>query len=208
MKIKYISNVIKEVDVKFIEKKVSDHDIYLTVVSRLSHDRLGNFSTKTRSEVSGGGKKPWRQKGLGRARVGSIRSPLWRGGGIIFGPKPRDLSKNVNKKVKSNAYIGILNRFAEQGRLFIIDEIIMDTIKTKEFIKKISNIVENINEKIVIILENYNKNIFLSSRNIPNITVMYLNEIDILPLVYAEKIYISNNAINALEKKFSELVEL
>jgi len=133
MKVNFIDNNLnnKTIDIKFLEKDVPDDVLHQALIAKLSSKRQGNLSTKTRAEVSGGGRKPWRQKGTGRARVGSIRSPLWRGGGIIFGPKPRDFSLDLTKKMKQNAYIGIFNRFAKEKKLIVFEDFELNEIKTK-----------------------------------------------------------------------------
>src|SRR5271157_5601699 len=126
---------VKEVNYPFLSDKYSEGVVHQALVARLSHEREGNAFTLTKSEVSGGGKKPWRQKGLGRARAGSTRSPLWRGGGVTFGPKPRDFSKDVNKKQKTKSIITVFSRLFEMERIKIFKDFEFSTAKTKEFIK-------------------------------------------------------------------------
>src|SRR5271157_1833241 len=114
---------VKEVNYPFLSDKYSEGVVHQALVARLSHEREGNASTLTKSEVRGGGKKPWRQKGLGRARSGSTRSPLWRGGGVIFGPKPHDRDKGILKKQKSLALLSVFNKLTELGRVKVFEDI-------------------------------------------------------------------------------------
>ncbi|MCX7882922.1 MAG: 50S ribosomal protein L4 [Brevinematales bacterium] len=197
------------VDVKVVvvdkPENISEHCIYQTVVARLSHERQGTLSTLTKSEVRGGGKKPWRQKGLGRARAGSIRSPLWRGGGVIFGPKPRDFSLKVNQKVKTKAYISVFSKMHELGRLRVITGFAYNEMKTKAFLKAFASYCVDANEKMVIITEAQNRALYLSTRNLPNVTVMYVDQMDILPLVYADRIYITDKALTLLDERYGKL---
>ncbi len=196
---------INEIELNSIFGKKSDASLYQTVVAMLSHEREGNAFTLTKSEVSGGGKKPWRQKGLGRARAGSTRSPLWRGGGVTFGPKPRDFAKDVNKKQKIKSILTVFSRLSEMERIKIFKDFEFSTAKTKEFVKAFKDYIENKNEKIVIILFEYNKSMVLASRNLPNIKLLYSDNIDLLSLVYADRILISEKAALKLDEKFHQL---
>ena len=193
-------------DVKMVvvdkPENVSEHSIYQAVVARLSHERQGTLSTLTKSDVRGGGKKPWRQKGLGRARAGSIRSPLWRGGGVIFGPKPRDFSLKINQKMKAKAYISVFSKMNELGRLRVISGFTYQEMKTKAFLKAFASYCVDPKEKMVIVTEAQNKALYLSTRNLPNVTVMYVDQMDILPLVYADRIYITDKALTLLDERF------
>ncbi|MFN3660235.1 MAG: 50S ribosomal protein L4 [Brevinematales bacterium] len=186
-------------------ENISEHCIYQTIVARLSHERQGTLSTLTKSEVRGGGKKPWRQKGLGRARAGSIRSPLWRGGGVIFGPKPRDFSLKVNQKVKTKAYISVFSKMNELGRLRVITGFTYNEMKTRAFLKAFSSYCVDPNEKMVIVIEAQNPALYLSTRNLPNVTVMYVDQMDILPLVYADRIYITDKALTLLDERYGNI---
>lgn len=193
---------VKDIEVHSIIGEKSDEALYQVVVARLSHEREGNLSTKTKSEVSGGGKKPWRQKGLGRARAGSIRSPLWRGGGVTFGPKPRDFSKTINKKQKYRAYVTIFSQMAEMERLQVFSDFKFDSHKTKDFIKVLDKYIDNKEENVVMIIPNNNKSMVLASRNLSKINLLSLENLDILPLVYADRVLISEKAIIELDSKF------
>jgi len=132
-------NKVGQIDLSVLTSKSSEAVVYRAVVATLANRRQGTASTLTKSEVRGGGKKPWRQKGLGRARAGSIRSPLWRGGGVIFGPKPRDYSKKVNKKEKVLAYISIFTQHFNNGSLKIIKDFSVSSLKTKDFVSSYSS---------------------------------------------------------------------
>ena len=142
--------------------------IHQVVVAQLANKRQGTKSTLTRTEVRGGGKKPWRQKGTGRARQGSIRSPQWTGGGVVFAPKPRDYSFKMNRKEKRAALKSALTSRVDDSKLIVVDELKMDTIKTKRFAEVLKNL--NVKKALVIINEN-DKNIVLSARNIPGVKV-------------------------------------
>ncbi len=194
---------VKDIELSSIIGEKSDRVLYQTVVARLSHEREGNAFTKTKSEVRGGGKKPWRQKGLGRARAGSIRSPLWRGGGVTFGPKPRDFSKSINKKQKAKALVTVFTKLLELEKVKVFSDFDFNVSKTKEFLKVFDKYIENKEEKVVIIIPDYNKSIVLASRNIKNIKVTSLNNLDILPLVYADKVLISEKAALELDSRMA-----
>lgn len=202
------SEKVKEVDYSFISDKYSPSLVHQALVARLSHEREGNASTLTKSEVRGGGKKPWRQKGLGRARSGSSRSPLWRGGGVIFGPKPHERDKGILKKQRSAALISIFNKLAELGRVKVYEDFILETHKTRDFKKAIDGLVENKKEKVVVITAEYSKNMALASRNLPNVRVLYVTSLDMLPLIYTDRVLISVKAIEMLGKTFSNNKEL
>ncbi|OHD56010.1 MAG: 50S ribosomal protein L4 [Spirochaetes bacterium GWF1_51_8] len=187
---------------------VSEKVLHQVVVARLANDRQGNASTKTKSEVRGGGRKPWKQKGLGRARAGSTRSPLWRGGGVMFGPKPRDFSQNVNKKQKAKAYLYVFNKLNQAGNLTIIGSFKVESHKTKAFMKSLSALVENLEQRIVVVVPEYDKNMVLGCQNLPKIKVMSVDNLDILPLVYAAKVFVVEEAMKKLDEKFSNILNV
>lgn len=193
---------INEIEVNSIVGEKSESLLYQAMVSRLSQDRQGTLSTLTKSEVRGGGKKPWKQKGLGRARAGSIRSPLWRGGGVTFGPKPRDFSKDINRKQKGRAFVTVFTKIAEADKLKVIKDISFDTPKTKDFLVKFSAYNPDNKENVVIIIPEYNKSMVLASRNLQKYKVLSVQAIDLLPLVYADQVLITEQALKALETKF------
>lgn len=162
--------------------------------------REGRASTKTRSEVRGGGKKPWRQKGTGRARVGSIRSPLWRGGGIIFGPHPRDFSRDLPQKMRRGALRSSLNEKFLDDNLIVINEIKLDKPRTKEFVGFLKSVGIKEDESAIAILDKLDKNIKLSSRNIPNLSVRTANNFNALDILSHKKLIIQESALKNLMK--------
>lgn len=194
---------IKEIELKSLFGEKSEQALYQVVVSRQTHDRSGNAFTKTKSEVRGGGKKPWKQKGLGRARAGSSRSPLWRGGGVTFGPKPRDFSKHINRKMRDLAYVTVFSKMAELKRVTVFNDVTSKSSKTSEFKKTFKDYLNQEKERLVIILPEYNKGLYLGSRNLQNVTLIYPGNLDILPLVFADRILISEKAAVALDSKFA-----
>lgn len=159
--------------------------------------RQGTHDTKTRAEVSGGGRKPWRQKGTGRARAGSTRAVQWRGGGISFGPTPRDYSKKMNRKERRLALKSALAIKSED--MIVLDELKMATPKTKDMIKLLTdlNVADN---KILIIVKELDENIILSSRNLNKVALIEAGEINVLDLLSADKIIITEAAIDAIEE--------
>lgn len=174
--------------------KVVLHDAIILARASL---RQGTHDTKTRSEVSGGGRKPWRQKGTGRARQGSIRAVQWRGGGIAFGPTPRDYSKKMNRKERRLALKSALTIKAED--MIVLDEIKMATPKTKDMIKFLEGLKLN-DVKTLIIVKELDENIILASRNLQNIALLEASEINVLDLIAADKVLITEDAIKAIEE--------
>ena len=146
--------------------EVNEHVVHMAVVQYLANQRQGTQSTKTRAEVRGGGRKPWRQKGTGRARQGSTRSPQWTGGGVVFAPKPRDYSFKLNKKVKRLALQSALTSKVNDNKIIVLDDLKLDAIKTKDMVKVLGNINA---EKALIVMDGSNTNVMLSARNIPDV---------------------------------------
>ena len=146
--------------------EVNEHLVHMAVVNQLANNRQGTQKAKTRSEVSGGGRKPWRQKGTGHARQGSTRAPQWTGGGVVFAPVPRDYSFKMNKKEKRAALKSALTSRVEENKFIVIDELKFDEIKTKNF----QNVLNNLNvNKALVVLEDGNTNVEISARNIPDV---------------------------------------
>src|SRR5574344_1385055 len=145
--------------------EVNEHLVHMAVVSQLANNRQGTQSAKTRSEVSGGGRKPWRQKGTGHARQGSTRSPQWTGGGVVFAPVPRDYSFKINKKEKRTALKSALTSRVLENKLIVLDELTMDAPKTKELQKVLGNLKI---DKALVVVSGDAKNVALSARNIPS----------------------------------------
>lgn len=170
--------------------------IHQVVTAYMAGARAGTKAQKTRSEVRGGGKKPWRQKGTGRARAGTIRSPLWRGGGITFAAKPRDYSKKVNKKMYRGAMRSILSELARQDRLLLVDDIKLDQPKTKAFMEKLQALKL---KEALIITDEISENLYLASRNVPHISVVDAMEINPYSLIGFEKVVMTKEAIQKVE---------
>ena len=156
--------------------EVNEHLVHMAVVNQLANNRQGTQKAKTRSEVSGGGRKPWRQKGTGHARQGSTRSPQWTGGGVVFAPVPRDYSFKMNKKEKRAALKSALTSRVEENKFIVVDELNFDEIKTKKFQAVLNNL--NVN-KALVVLEDGNKNVEISAKNIPDVKTAHTNTINV-----------------------------
>ncbi|MFQ5659568.1 MAG: 50S ribosomal protein L4 [Gammaproteobacteria bacterium] len=170
--------------------------IHQVLTAFMATARSGSKANKSRSEVSGGGKKPWRQKGLGRARAGTIRSPIWRGGGTTFAAKPRDFSKKVNKKMYRSAICSILSELVRQERLSCIDEFKLDEAKTGQALEKLSALGL---DEVLIITDEVTENLCLSTRNLPHVDVIDTAEINPYSLVGFEKVLITRAAVEKVE---------
>ena len=171
--------------------------VHQAVVSFLAGSRQGTSKQKTRSEVRGGGKKPYRQKGTGRARAGTIRSPIWRGGGIAFAATPRDYSKKINKKMYRAAIRSIFSELLRQGRLVAIEKPVLEKPKTKE----IANFLKEFSlSKVLIITDELDVNLYLSARNIPNVDIITVREINPVNLLKAQKVAVTADAFKKIEE--------
>ena len=171
--------------------------VHQAVVSFMAGSRQGTSQQKTRSDVRGGGKKPYRQKGTGRARAGTIRSPLWRGGGVAFASRPRDYSKKINKKMYRAAIRSIFSELLRQERLVAIENPVLDKPKTKEIAKFLSEFSLS---KVLIITDEIDINLFLSVRNIPNVDVITVREINPVILLNAQKVAVTAEAFKQIEE--------
>ncbi len=180
--------------------EVNDIVVHQALVNYLANQRQGTQSTKTRSEVRGGGIKPWRQKGTGRARQGSIRAPQWIKGGIALGPKPRDYRYKLPKKVKALAIKSVLTSKLSEGKLVVVDKMELNEIKTKEMVKVIENLQA---PKSLIVLNEKNLNVGASARNIENVKVSTVNTINVYDLLRFEKLVIEVNAVKTLEEVYA-----
>ena len=160
--------------------------------------RQGTAKVKTRSEVSGGGKKPWKQKGTGRARAGSSRSPLWRGGGIVFGPTPRDYTFKINKKERTIALKSALTELAKEKAVVVVDKIELASLKTIEAKKLIKSL--NLAGNVLFVTNEDNENLFMACRNLGYANVLLVDEINVLDLVYADYVVIEEAAVKTLEE--------
>ncbi|WP_250278354.1 50S ribosomal protein L4 [[Clostridium] colinum] len=179
--------------------EVNEHVMHQAVVQYLANQRQGTKSAKTRAEVRGGGRKPWRQKGTGRARQGSIRSPQWTGGGVVFAPKPRDFSFKLNKKVKRLALKSALTTKVNNEKFIVVDELKLNEIKTKEMKKVLDNL--NVNKGLVVLEEN-NKNVLLSARNIPNVKTAGVNTINVYDILKYESFVVTKEALAKIEEVY------
>ena len=180
--------------------EVNEHLVHMAVVNQLANNRQGTQSAKTRSEVSGGGRKPWRQKGTGHARQGSTRAPQWTGGGIVFAPKPRDYSFKMNKKEKRIALLSALSSKVAESKIVVLDEFKLDEIKTKKFVEVMNNLkVEN----ALVVLEGENKNVVLSGRNIPSVKVTATNEINTYDVLKYTTLVVTKAAVEKLQEVYA-----
>lgn len=171
------------------------------VVNFLANQRQGTQSTKTRTEVRGGGIKPWRQKGTGRARQGSIRAPQWTGGGVALGPKPRDYRYKVNKKVRQAALKSALSSKVIDEDLIVLESLSLDEIKTKEIVKILANL--GITEKALFVLPAADKNVVISARNIPGVDTTYVGAINTYEVLNHTKCIIVKDAVSKLEEVYA-----
>ena len=179
---------------------VNEHAMHLAVVQYLANQRQGTQSAKTRAEVRGGGRKPWRQKGTGRARQGSIRSPQWTGGGVVFAPKPRDYSFKLNKKFKRLALKSALTTKAAEAKIIVLDELTLTEVKTKEMAKVLTNINAG---KALIVMDGSNKNVMLSARNIPEVKTAAVNTINVYDLLKYNTLVVTKEAVAKIEEVYA-----
>ena len=180
--------------------EVNEHLVHMAVVSQLANKRQGTQSAKTRSEVSGGGRKPWKQKGTGHARQGSTRSPQWNGGGVVFAPKPRDYSFKLNKKERQLALKSALTSRVQENKFIVVDEIKLDEIKTAKFAKVMSNLKV---EKALVVLNENDKNVVLSAKNIPTVKTALTNTINVFDILKSDTIVIEKSAVTTIEEVYA-----
>ena len=200
MKIELLSNS-KNKDISIsnevFSKEFNESLVHQAVVSFMAGARQGSAKQKNRSEVRGGGKKPYRQKGTGRARAGTIRSPLWRGGGVTFAARPRDFSKKINKKMYRAAIKSIFSELVRQNRLVAIEKPVLEKPKTKE----IANFLKEFSlSKVLIIIDELDMNLYLSARNIPNVDVITVREINPVNLIKSHKVAVTSEALKQIEE--------
>ena len=177
-----------------------EHVMHLAVVQYLANQRQGTQSTKTRAEVRGGGRKPYRQKGTGRARQGSIRSPQWVGGGVVFAPKPRDYSFKLNKKVKRLALQSALSTKVAEGKIIVLDELTLSEVKTKEMVKVLGNIKC---DNALIVMDGSNENVMLSARNIPTVKTASVNTINVYDLLKYNNLVVTKEAVEKIQEVYA-----
>lgn len=193
------NKVVGKVSLKedIFNSEIKEHLLHKSVIAHLANLRRGTHSTKNKSQVRGGGAKPWRQKGTGRARAGSIRSPLWRGGGITFGPTPRDYDHDVPKKMRRSALISALSLKVKNGDIFVVDKIDIDKPKTKDVVSILKNF--KIDRSVLFLIDEKNKNLELSARNIPDARVQRVDSINVYDLLYYDKIICTKGAIDKIQ---------
>ena len=180
--------------------EVNEHLVHLAIVQQLANNRQGTQKAKTRSEVSGGGRKPWRQKGTGHARQGSTRSPQWTGGGVVFAPVPRDYSFKLNKKEKRAALKSALTNAVNTNKLIVVDELKFAEIKTKAFANVMTNL--NVDKGLVVLAEN-DANVVLSARNMATVQTTLTNTLNVYDLMKAKKVVLTKDAVAKIEEVYA-----
>ena len=180
--------------------EINEHLVHMAVLQQLANNRQGTQKAKTRSEVRGGGRKPWRQKGTGHARQGSTRSPQWTGGGVVFAPVPRDYSFKMNKKEKRAALKSALTSRVEENKFIVVDELNFDEIKTKKFQAVLNNL--NVN-KALVVLEDGNKNVEISAKNIPDVKTAHTNTINVYDILKYNTVIATKAVVAAIEEVYA-----
>ncbi len=190
-------------ELRIAKEQTASHIVHRALVRQMTNARQGTASTKTRSEVRGGGRKPWRQKGTGRARAGSIRSPLWRGGGVIFGPKPRDFNLKMNRKERRlalrTAFVGriddliVVEDFSEQ----------LSRPKTKDLVAALARWGAAPENKTLLVLSEFPENVYLSARNIENLKLIAADQLNVYDLLHADKIVLTTSALEKIQEVYS-----
>lgn len=181
--------------------KPNKYFLYEIVKYYLANKRVGTASTKTRSEVRGGGRKPWRQKGTGRARQGTIRSPLWKGGGVVFGPKPRDYSLDMPEKKLKLALKQMLSARASENKIYVLDEISLEAPKTKDFKKILENLKIKDDEKVLVVLDELNDILKKSMRNLENVVYTRASDVNAYDIITNDVILMNQKALDIINKR-------
>ena len=179
---------------------INEHLVHMSVVQHLANKRQGTQKAKTRSEVSVGGRKPWRQKGTGHARQGSIRAPQWKGGGVVFAPVPRDYSFKLNKKEKRAALKSVLTSRVQDGKLIVVDDLKFDEIKTKKFKAVMDNL--KVSKALVVLADNDEK-VVLSARNIPAVKTAQVNTINVYDILKGDTLVLTKDAVAKIEEVYA-----
>lgn len=180
--------------------KVNEHLVHMAVVAQLANKRQGTQKAKTRAEVSGGGKKPWRQKGTGHARQGSTRAPQWTGGGVVFAPAPRDYTIRLNKKEKRAALKSALTSRVQENKFIVLDELKMDEIKTKKF----KNVLDNLKVSgALVVVGADSDNVILSARNLPDVKTAYVNTINVYDILKYNTVVATKAAVASIEEVYA-----
>ena len=190
-------------ELRVAKEETAAHIVHRALVRQMTNSRQGTVSTKTRSEVRGGGRKPWRQKGTGRARAGSIRSPLWRGGGVIFGPKPRDFNLQMNRKERR---LALRTAFISRAEDLIIVEEFSNELqrpKTKELVAALARWGAAPEQKTLLILSEIAENVLLSARNIENLKLIPADQLNVYDLLHADKIIVTSSTIEKIQEVYS-----
>ena len=181
--------------------EVNEHLVHLAVVQKLANKRQGTQKAKTRSEVSGGGRKPWRQKGTGHARQGSTRSPQWTGGGVVFAPAPRDYSFKMNRKEKQAALKSALTDKVLNNSLIVVDELKMDETKTKKLAEVMVNLKAT--RKALVVMNDKDENVVLSARNLPEVKTALTNTINVYDVMNAKTLVLTKDAVAKIEEVYA-----
>ena len=180
--------------------EVNEHLVHMAVLQQLANNRQGTQKAKTRSEVRGGGRKPWRQKGTGHARQGSTRAPQWTGGGVVFAPVPRDYSFKLNKKEKRAALKSALTSRVVENKLVVVDELKLDEIKTKKFAEVLNNLKV---EKALVVLNDMDKNVIASAANIPTVKTAQTNELNVFDVLKYDTVVVTKAAVATIEEVYA-----
>ncbi|MCR4756109.1 MAG: 50S ribosomal protein L4 [Lachnospiraceae bacterium] len=180
--------------------EINEHLVHMAVKLQMANNRQGTQKAKTRAEVSGGGRKPWRQKGTGHARQGSTRSPQWTGGGVVFAPVPRDYTFKMNKKEKRAALKSVLTDKVEKDALIVVDELKFDEIKTKNFVGVMKNL--NVDKGLVVIAES-DEMVTMSARNLPDVSTALVNTINVYDVLKAKQLVVTKDALAKIEEVYA-----
>ena len=180
--------------------EINEHLVHMAVLQQLANKRQGTQKAKTRSEVRGGGRKPWRQKGTGHARQGSTRSPQWTGGGVVFAPTPRDYSFKLNKKEKRAALKSALTSRVVENKFVVVDELKLDEIKTKKFVEVLKNL--NV-EKALVILNDMDEKVIASAANIPTVKTTQTNELNVFDVIKYDTVVVTKAAVATIEEVYA-----
>ena len=180
--------------------EVNEHLVHLAVVAQLANKRQGTQKAKTRSEVSGGGRKPWRQKGTGHARQGSTRAPQWTHGGVVFAPVPRDYSFKLNKKEKRAALKSVLTSRVNESKFIVVDELKLDSIKTKNFVQVLNNLKV---EKALVVLNDMDTNVIKSASNVPTVKTAQTNELNVFDVLKYDTVVVTKDAVKTIEEVYA-----
>ena len=189
-----------ELDDAVFGVEVNEHLVHMSVVNQLANKRQGTQSAKTRAQVRGGGRKPWRQKGTGHARQGSTRAPQWKGGGVVFAPVPRDYSFKMNKKEKRAALKSALTSRVQENKLIVIDELKFDEIKTKNFKAVMDNLKV---AKAYVVLNDNDEKVVMSARNLPNVQTALTNTINVYDVMKGGTVILTKDAVKTIEEVYA-----